>query len=132
MNLEGSALPAIGTPDATWMELQRFAQCEQPPAEMCSRALSVADQWWHRLRSEAQALFTLDKAPDASTVEQWTRARGGFFEQWLATPAPVLVMEQGVFALHPDVGGVMMQWAKCADSADDFKVWSERTASSLE
>lgn len=126
-HVESFSLSDAENVEQSWQELQDFAQCTHASSDECHTALVRADDWWSALRAYAQALFIPDEAPDAETVRQWTVNRQRFFEQWLATPQPILVMEDGIFVLSKETGGRMMEWAKCANDRQAFELWEQRT-----
>lgn len=128
-DLAASPLPSVEPSHRTWDTLRQRAMCEAPSAQQCAQALHDADQWWNEVRRDAQALFIEDEAPDAETIRQWTLDRQQFFEQWLATPRPVFVMQHGVFVLSKDVAQIFVDWARCANDLDAHACWHNRSAS---
>lgn len=128
LDLAASPLPPVDPPHRTWDALRHHAMCAPPSTHKCAQALHDADQWWNDVRHSAQTLFTADEAPDAEMIRQWTLDRQRFFEQWLATPRPVFVMQHGVFVLSQDVAHVFVDWARCANDRDAHARWKQRGA----
>lgn len=121
-------LPEVMDAQRAWTQLRDFSRCQRPQPAQCADALAHADRWWAGVRTDAQRLFVEDEAPNKEIIRAWTIERQRFFERWLSTPTPVLVMDAGVFRLSSDVGAVLQDWATCAEDAPAMSRWAGRTA----
>lgn len=126
--LPDARLPYVEGAGDAWAKLYVFTRCRKPRASECRAALTQGESWWAELRETSQRLFIEAEAPDEDAIRAWTIERRRFFEHWLATPTPVLMMEHGVFRLSPSTGAVFEDWARCAGDERMLLRWKERTA----
>lgn len=122
-------LPALGrseAPDPYWSKLLDFDQRGRRATELCAAALYDAEQWWESLRSKAQELFVHKEAPDEETIRRWTVERRFFFEDYLSSASPILVMRDGQFQLSPQVSSVILSWTACAEDEESAARWRMR------
>ena len=125
-SLAPQALPEVEEGGAFWDELVRISAYPEPSVDLCRDALQHGEAWWLDLRDRAQILFHDRVAEDEATIRTWTVERRLFFERWLGTPSPVLVLRDGEFQVSASTEETFRAWSRCADDANSAVLWQER------
>lgn len=129
-SLSPQALPEVEEGGVFWRELVRASKKRSPSASVCRHALQSSEGWWLELRDDAQVLFHAHEAPNEEMVRTWTVDRRQFFERWLGTPQPVLILQDGELRLSAYTSQVLRAWSRCADDPESEALWQRRSGHS--